>query len=125
MANEKQSVGAELEALQLEETRERVNDLRARRESKRRRVAGRDNDIRRPPQAGGSTGRVLAQEGRQGGRDAVTRHRQLLCSRQTPTRPRPHHHHLPALLKGLGAAAARIEQARSHPRTEGRVQAAL
>lgn len=38
---------AELAALQLEETRERVHELRARRESKARRVASRNNDINR------------------------------------------------------------------------------
>ena len=43
----KNDIAAELEELQLEETRERVHEIRARRESKARRVASRNNDIKR------------------------------------------------------------------------------
>lgn len=46
MADTKQSVTAELESLQLEELKDRVEQIRNHRESKRRRVTSRDSDLK-------------------------------------------------------------------------------
>ena len=45
MPLDKKAITEELELLQLEETRERVNEMRMRRESLRRRAAARDEDL--------------------------------------------------------------------------------
>lgn len=46
MPNDRASVTAELESLQLEELKDRVEQIRSHRESKRRRIASRDGDLK-------------------------------------------------------------------------------